>query len=401
MIGKTTLVSNAVQLKAAAKIAKGGDTILLAPGNYGEFAFSSVRPTGTVTIKSANPNADAVFRVLTINNSANLVIEDVDVSRPLVGGVGLNGPAVRVQGSTDINLVGVDVSGSLNGNAWDDGHGLSVTGSNRITVLDSTFRQLDAAAIISRSSDIVFAGNSITEVREGVNISSTTGGLFDRNTIVNMQPNYAAGDHPDAFQVHSGGINTASSDLAFRNNVILEGTSGPIGGFFIRSERVAAGIEHSNISIENNYYQGTYRHGISVGDTNGLVITGNTVIDSAKAGNSTAITITNIDGARIEDNIAQMYLQTNSRGVTMADNVDVWEAKFKVGIAVSQLFAPTSAVGLIDFNLLNPLSNSVAAATGAGFRSTGQIGNLSGSTAAMVASYVPQFDHPFATQLMG
>lgn len=396
MFGRTTLVSTPAQLKAVAKLARAGDTILLAPGDYGDFALSSIRPGGTVTIKSANPNADAVFRTLSVTNSTNLVIEDIDISRPLATRVGLNTPALRIQGATDISLVGVDVRGSIDGNAANDGHGLSIVGSNRIAILDGSFRQLDAAAIVARSSDIVFAGNAITEVREGVNISGTSGALFDRNTVINMQPDYAAGDHPDAFQVQAGGANGISRDLAFRNNVIIEGTSGPVGGIFIRSEKAALGLEHSNISIQNNYYQGTYRHGISVGDTNGLVVTGNTVIDSAKAGNSAAITIDNVAGARIESNIAQLFLQTRSSDVRMANNIDVWEAKFKTGIAVSELFAPSAPVGVIDFGRLDPLAGSIAAHSGAGFRTVGDIGNLSAGTGAQLAAYVPLFNHDYA-----
>lgn len=399
MAAKTTIVSNGTQLKIAATSAKAGDTILLAAGSYGDFSFSAIKPTGTVTIKPVSEDAQVIFRTMSFTNSANLLVEDIDISRPLVNGVGLNTPMLRVNSSTNISLVGFDVAGSLDGNAHNDGHGLSIVSSNRISILDGHFQQVDTAAIIARVQDVIFAGNTITAVREGVNISNTQGGLFDRNTIINMQPNYATGDHPDAFQVHSTRT-SASSDLAFRNNVILEGTSGPVGGFFIRSERVGEGIEHSNISIENNYYQGTYRHGISVGDTNGLVITGNTVIDSAKAGNSAAINTYNISGGRIENNIAQLFLHSKSDGVTIANNIDVWEAKFNTGIKVGELFAPPGEVGVLDLGALDPLANSIAASTGAGFRLTGEIGNLSGDVAAQVAAYVPQFDHNFATTFM-
>jgi parallel beta-helix repeat protein len=396
MSGKTTLVSNSIQLKIAATAAKAGDTILLAAGSYGDYSFSAIRPTGTVTIKPVSDDAQVTFRTMSFTNSANLVVENIDVSRPLVDGVGMNTPMLRVNSSTNISLVNFDVAGSRDGNAGNDGHGLSIVSSSRISVLDSHFEQVDTAAIIARVQDVIFAGNTITAVREGVNISNTQGGLFDRNTIVNMQPSYDAGDHPDAFQVHSTRT-AASSDLAFRNNVILEGTSGPVGGFFIRSERVGEGIEHSNISIENNYYQGTYRHGISVGDTNGLVIRGNTVIDSAKAGNSAAINTYNIEGGRIENNIAQLFLQSKSSGVTLANNIDVWEAKFNTGIKVAELFAPAGDVGVLDFAKLDPLAGSLADVGGSGFRLAAGIGDLTGGTAALLGAYVPQFDSNFAT----
>ncbi len=395
MPAKTFTVSNAAELKKALAASWGGATILLNPGDYGDYRFNGYQPSSTVTLKSADPNNDASFRQLTINHSSNVVFDDIDVKHPLNPGEGGNIAAVALNSSSSISFVGVDISGSLDGNSWNDGRGYVSVNSHHISILDGTIRQATVGAIFSKGSDIIFAGNTITEVNEGVQIGQVDGGLFDRNYIYNMSPNYGAGEHPDAFQVYAARVG-ASNDLAFRNNVIIQGTSGPVGGIFIKSEQAGIGIEHSNISIENNYYQGTYRHGISVSDTNGVVITGNTVLDSTKAGNSAAIIIDNVDSVKIANNIAPLFLQTASSRVTMANNIDVWDPKSKAGVAVAALFAPV-ADGSIDFSAYNPLANSAAASAGVGFRNTAGIGNIAGTGAAIVASYVPLFDHAFAT----
>lgn len=396
MPGPTITVSNAVELKKAiASTLVSGGTILLNAGDYGSYTVNGLAARNTVTIKSADPNNDAVFRQLTVNHSSNFVFDDVDVVHPK--GIDAKLDAVNVNKSSSISFVGMDISGSLDGNTLNDGRGVVVVASSRIAVLDSTLTQLSCATIFSKSSDVIFAGNTITQVREGVQVGQVDGGLFDHNYIYGMTPNYAAGEHPDAFQVYAANVG-ASNDLAFRNNVIIA-RDGPIGGIFIRSEQAKAGIEHSNISIENNYYVGTYRHGISVSDANGVVITGNTVLDSAKAGNSAAIMVTNVDGAKIANNIAPMFINTSSAHVTTANNIDVWEAKTKLGITAAALFAPVS-LGNIDFGALNPLGGSVASASGAGFRNVAGIGNLLGTGAAIVSTYVPMFEHSFATHLV-
>ena len=349
-----------------------------------------------MTFKSAVPDRDAVFSELKFNASSNMIFNDIDIRHPLNGAASSTG-ALTVNGSSRISFVGLDLTGSLDGNSWNDGRGILISGGDRISVLDSTFQQFNAAMIIRNAKDVIVAGNTITEVNEGVQVGGVQGGLFERNYIHGMTPNYARGEHPDAFQVYSTGVG-ASSDLAYRNNVIVA-TNGPVGGIFIRSEQAKAGIEHSNISIENNYYMGTYRHGISVSDTNGVVITGNTVLDSAKAGNSAAIMVTNVDGARIAGNIAPMFINTASTHVTSTNNIDVWESKTKLGVAVAALFAPVAA-GNIDFGALNPLGSSVATNTGAGFRNVAGIGNLSGSGDAIVSNYMQMFEHSFATHLV-
>ncbi len=389
MSGKIITVSNATQLKAALKLVKGGETILLASGDYGSYSISGINPKTVVTLKSANPDADASFRTLGVTNSSNLVISDIDISRTLRAGEASNTSSFMINKSKDITVVGVDISGSRDGNAHNDGHGLLLINSNRVAILDSTFQQLRAAAVVSGDTDILFAGNTITEVRQGVNISNLRGAVFEQNFVTNMQPAYQWGDHPDAFQVQStnGG---PSSDLMFRDNVLIEGSSGPVGGIFIRNEGSIG--RHQDISIENNFYQGTYRHGISVAGVNGLVIDNNTLLDSAKPGNSAAILVTDVNGARVTDNVAPLYMIDNVRSLNSRNNIDVWDPKQKVGVAAANMFASDVAGGNATLaSNLDVLAGSVPALRGAGFQKVAAVGDL-GSTAdaaAIVEAWLP------------
>ena len=143
MTNRTSTVNSGTALISALRIARPGDTILLASGNYGNVALSGMNFAGQVTIRSANPNADAVFTTLRLTNVNNLVIDDIDVRRPLSTSTGLNTGALTINKSSNVSIVNSDIQGSLNNNAWDDGHGVVVTDSNRVSILNSNFRQLD------------------------------------------------------------------------------------------------------------------------------------------------------------------------------------------------------------------------------------------------------------------
>lgn len=397
--GKTVTVSTASQLLSAAKAAKAGDTILLAPVNFGDVSLSNVRPKGAITIKSADPNNDAVFRTLNIMNSTNLIIEDIDIKRPLAPGASQDSYAVNVGKASDITFIGIDVSGSMNNDARDDGLGMSLNGT-RISVLDSTFTQL-RTAVAAAGQDFLFAGNTITQVRQGMTIRSMTRALVDSNYAADFQSDYDKKEHPDVFQVHSGGGSNASSELIFRNNVMLPGANGFVGGIYIQSEAFLAGRldqRHENILIENNYYEGDYRHAITVNNADDVVISNNTVRTGVNGGLVPAINLWDVRGALVEQNIAPMFLESKTRpstGIVYENNIDIWDVKTKKGLDAAQLFS-SEGEGDLDFARFNAVTNSAAGLAGAGFRAVGEIGNLSGTSAAQMAGWLPNFDQNFA-----
>jgi hypothetical protein len=94
-----------------------------------------------------------------------------------------------------------------------------------------------------------------------------------------------------------------------------------------------------------------------------------------------------------------MYIQTDTSHVTSTNNIDVWDPKSKQGVSVASLFAPLAS-GTLDFGTLNPLATSTAAAAGVGFHNVADIGNLSGNSASIIASYAGLFDHGFATHFV-
>lgn len=394
MSSKTVLVSTARELVSAARRATAGDTILLAPGHYGDVSLSGLRPAGTVTIRSADPENDAVLGSLRLTRVNNFVISDIDVVNPLAAGERDSAVAASINHSNNISLVGVDFRGSMNGNHFDDGNGLAVTNSSRIAVLDSTFQQFNNAAVIGNVSDIIFAGNTVREVREGVNLSRIDGGLFERNFLTSITPDGSKSDHSDAFQVHSA-AGFASNDLVFRSNVILADAQ----GIFIKSETAARGVFHSNILVENNFYEGNFRNAISVTHASNVVITDNSVREGEGPGLAPAIVVGAVTNAVVSNNIAPMITSRadwQSSNVTLANNIDTWDSAQRAGVALSNVFQTATVSGAIDFARLDATGSAAVDVTGIGFRAVAGIGDLGGSAQLQLATYLPQFDQNFA-----
>ena len=393
MTARTLNVANAAQFHAAVRAARGGDTILMAPGSYGNLFISNRNPEGLVTIRSADPDNDAVIQQLRITRSRNFLIEDVDIANPIAPG-GVRADAVQVNGARDISFVGIDMHGSLNGTPWDDARGMAIMGSSRIAVLDSRFTELRAAVTISRSSDVIVAGNKVWNAREGFNVAEGDDVLIERNLLRDFNPNLATGEHPDFIQVFSTGVGP-TTDLVIRNNVMLQGDSTPIQGIFIRSERIREGVRHSNITIENNLYEGTSRHGISVSDAANVTVSGNTVLEGRNPVLAPAISLFNVIGGVAQNNVATLLQNhANNVGTSFRNNIDVWDRRFG-GVARETLFE--GEVGAIDFTRLAPRGGSQAEVMRAGYRPVGEIGDLAGSTAQQLGHYLPMFDQaPFA-----
>lgn len=394
MSARTISVKNTTELNRAIKTAASGDTILLASGNYGSILVNNINPSAVVTIRSANPNAEAVFESLLVSRSSNFAFQDIEVAHYLQPGERDVAQAVRVQASRDISFVGMDVHGTLNNNPNDDGNGLWVVNSNRIAVLDSTFRELNNAAIFGTGSDIIFAGNRISSAREGLNLAQIDGGLVERNYISQILPNTARGDHGDAIQVHAGGTALSSNDLTIRHNVIKAGTSAA-HGVYVNNEKGALGFVHTNIVIDSNYYEGNARHGITVGYGENITVTNNTVRDIGSGGLVPAINIANVRNGFVDDNIAPMFFGGTDRSnsnVTWGDNIDVWDRLRGIGVSESSLFAKAVGSSDLDFASLNVRGGTAAAAQGIGFAAVSDIGDIKAGAAAVLAAYLPQFD---------
>ena len=341
-IGKSIAVANAAQLAAAVAKVTGGETILLAAGDYGSLSVMNKLLTATVTIKSADSAHDAVFANIRVHNSSGFVFSDIDVHRPLAAGEPDWTQAVYVSNSKRIDFVGVDFTGSLDNNPWNDGVGLRVAYSQDFRVVDSTFAQWNNAATFEHVDRLAVIGNSVTDVREGLDFAAVHNVTIAQNRLFGFDPNLAAGDHSDSIQFWNAGVNEGSTHVVIRDNVMMQGANGGIHGILIGAENPLA--RHSDFVIENNLYNGDARHGISIYGVDGAVIRGNTVTTAVGGYLEAGININRSTGVLVENNITPLLLQDGANtGLTMRGNIDLWDSKQKTGVALDQVFEKTTA----------------------------------------------------------
>jgi parallel beta-helix repeat protein len=379
MPSTTINVSTAAQLAAAIKSVKGGETILLAPGDYGSVNINARKLGSTVTIKSADSANDAVFTNLRVSNSTGWAFSDIDVYRPLKAGEPNFTTAAYVSGSSRIDFIGVDFHGSMDKNSWNDGWGLRVSYSDSVRVVDSTFEQLKIGAVFDHDTGLTLVGNSVTDVREGFDFSAVHGVAIARNLFTAFTPDntlgMALGDHSDAIQFWNNGVKEGSSDIVISDNVMLQGTNDTHGIFF-RAQDPTPAYRFSNVVIENNLYQGDARHGITLSGTDGGIIRGNTVVSASGGTLEAGINIGDTTKVTVDHNITPLLLTTGTNtGLTVTDNIDLWDSVQKKGVTLASIFATTPAGLNIDSYALK--AGSAAATLHAGFANTDGIGAAS------------------------
>src|SRR6185312_160234 len=104
-------VSNAQQLTTAMSQAHGGDTILLAGGNYGDVSVGSLNYSSNVTIQSASQSNLAVFNSFHLTNCQNITVSHVDVHMvPTATSVDW-AAAVGIYGSSNVTFSNSTVTG--------------------------------------------------------------------------------------------------------------------------------------------------------------------------------------------------------------------------------------------------------------------------------------------------
>ena len=385
----TVTVRNAAELTTAFKGAVSATTILLAPGDYGDVLLRTSNNLGLVTIKSLNTASEARFETLKMIGVNKVQIENVEIAHTLMEGERLFVPAVSVLGSSNVTFIGIDLHGSLNGTTFDDGNGMTIIASKNINILDSTFTELNVGLSINNSSGIVVAGNTGTMMRSFMVGVAVKNALFELNYLHDLMPNYAAGDHPDFFQIATGGTADPSTNLTFRSNVMIESPGDYIGGFYIQSERFQEGVRHSNVTVENNYFLGNYRHAVSFTGASNIVVKNNTILNTDGTAPTAAISLKDVHGAKLIGNVepliveSRLYKNTN---VAITNNVDLWDPQFKIGVPVAGI-VDLPANGPLDFETLGVKAGSLAARLGAGFDPVPGIGDLAGTNATNAAHY--------------
>lgn len=259
-------VTNGLDLTSKLSQARGGDTIILKNGFYGDVSLQNYNFASAVTIKAENPQG-AVFETLHINKSSNLVIDSVEVANPTNGGEKF----LQITGSSKITVVNSEIHGSEDGNhtynpAWTIGSSaLGVSGSSDIVIKNNYIHNAEFASNYSGVTNLVISGNKFDHLgADSMQLKRITGAVIENNTAA-MNIIASSQEHVDFIQFTGD-----ATDIVIRGNVML-----PNSLQFVQHP-VAPGVLDGGF---NNYFQGMlFKGGVFTGVTieNNLIYT-NTV----------------------------------------------------------------------------------------------------------------------------
>jgi parallel beta-helix repeat protein len=313
----TITVYNATQLSAAVKNAAAGDTIKVAPGNYGDFEFKNINPASAITVIASNSANLPVFTNLKVTSSSNLKITRlvVDSPAPVPGSV-LYG--ATISRSDSIRFSGMVIHGVLGGGVSNDPRGLRITNSTNVTIAGNSFTELTHGILVDGSSKLNISDNGFTGIRvDGIMADGATGSTIARNRFSDFRPEGA--DHADAIQLFNNGV--ATINLTISDNLMLGGANGQMQGIFLtNSSEIKSQLDQ--VKISNNLMWGTMYNGIAVYDANRVSVTGNTLFSNTQLDSpKTWVRLEDIAAATATGNYAGAYLYTSLGKLTESGNV--------------------------------------------------------------------------------
>ncbi|MBP1804918.1 right-handed parallel beta-helix repeat-containing protein [Rubellimicrobium aerolatum] len=287
--------SNLAQLYTALASCKGGETILLAGGDYGNLALNvqtkfNFKFPSDVTIKSADPANPATFSSVQIGKASHLVLDGINFDYEFKAGDTLQTRPFQFTSCTDLTIRNSTFDGDLasgltaNDNGYATAVGLSVRNSSDVLIENCEVSSFFRGMVFSDNQGLVIRDNDIHDIRmDGMNFADVQDVLIEGNYIHDFRASYASGDHRDMIQFWTMGTTQPSTDIVIRDNVLDIGEGSFTQSIFMRNEEVdlgRAGTEmfYQNVLIENNTITNGHVHGIMVGETAGLTIRNNSVL---------------------------------------------------------------------------------------------------------------------------
>ncbi|WP_171230465.1 right-handed parallel beta-helix repeat-containing protein [Ruegeria sp. HKCCA4008] len=283
----TITVTSAAELNQALSQAKGGETILLAAGDYGQLSLHNTNYASNVTIKSADSNAQASFSGIHVKQSSNVTFDGIKFDYTYNSGDYNFQSPFGVYGSQNIAFKNSVFDGDFargTGTTADGtgyGTGLTISGSTNVDIDNTEFSKWLKAVIAVNSNGVSVTGSDIHTIRsDGLVFDNVDNILVENNYIHDFGGAAGSGDHRDMIQIQRAN-GSGSDNITIRNNVFDMGN----GDF---TQTIWAGgdgkdindpnVIHHNVLIEGNTIYNGHFHGISLYGVDGLTISKNSVL---------------------------------------------------------------------------------------------------------------------------
>ncbi len=365
-------VTNSKELTAALSAAKGGDTIQLASGNYGDVSISGKTFATDVIIKSADANHPAVFNTLQIMKSSGIDFTGVTVNMASNSAANLDTPVVRLLNDDHISFHNDTVTAGLANNTLGGnvvglptGRGFQIQASTNVTVDHTDINHVDHGIVLIGAKSLSITNDNIHDVRtspiSGTVLDHVT---IDGNKFSNSNPyNWGHGDHADFIHLWTDpNQTTVATDIKITNNTLAQGTGTAILGISLEDN---SKLGFSNVQIANNLIMDGNSQAIRVSHLENSSITGNTLLQtSGGAGDAPAITLTNTNhNVDVSDNVVGGAINTATDASikvhdnVLAQNTDMTKANYYADTLVK------AVAGAMTTTAAHDLAESTLAAT--------------------------------------
>lgn len=296
------VVTDDASLAAKIRAAVDGDEIRLRPGTYSLLkvwtAYDPKWSTTPITITSDDPTNRAVVQSLEFAGAVGIKLTGLVFKSNLASGAPNHTKPFYVgsynaQQSENIEFLNCEFIGQNATAAADPteigygtAYGFFALGAKGLVVRDNSFRTFMRGAVFTQCQDLLVQGNSFRDMSsDAMDFVQSQRVRIAYNDIREFRIHPDSPAHPDCIQFWTSGTNVPSTDIEIDHNVIFN-----FGEFsqsiFIRNEVVdqgLAGLEmyYKNINIHNNIIVNAHTHGITVGETDGLKITDNVMMNNA------------------------------------------------------------------------------------------------------------------------
>lgn len=304
-------------LTAALERARGGETLRLAAGRFGNIRVQNRTFSQPVIVASDNPAAPATIDRLVLNGVNGMTFRDLEIGSPLASGEPEYVKMAEVRQSADIRFERVFFHGSLDDNAANDGWGIYFGDCNRVGIADSRFEELMRGAVFERCRDVRLTGSRFHKMRsDGANFASVQQVAIDRNRFSSFHP--VGSDHGDAIQFWTL-MGPPSTDIVISNNVLLEGEGTGPQGILMNGARTGP---YQRVKILNNllYSSGAW-HGILVDNAEDVEIRGNSTLSRQDDEKVFWISLKQVARADVADNVAERLIQDGNRDIKLGRNL--------------------------------------------------------------------------------
>lgn len=266
---------------------KGGETIWIAPGDYGDFEVPLSAP---VTLAG---NGGATFSRLYGKNLTGITFERLRIKTPPEYGsddytriisefencYNLTFRVCTFQGNTGDVVAG----GGESYNRYGMGRGLLFPGASSNILIDNCFfSDLHVGVVLPDNSTLTKSTFSNMSM-DGARVIAKANVTIEGNSFRDFNRPPDRGIHPDAIQLYTYKQDRPSVNINISNNIIDIGKGTWHQGVFVHNEAVedhgdGYPMFYRNIVIKDNLIKGSHRNAIHMDGCFGATVTGNTLV---------------------------------------------------------------------------------------------------------------------------